>query len=118
MPGSPTSTHANSQPERGQITPSRSSHAASTSGTPAVDGRVMTRRSRSAAQASRLAHEPRQTRASFRRHRARNRSIAASSAALMPGSSAECPASGTIVSRARSHTAASAAALSGGQIMS
>jgi len=46
------------------------------------------------------------------------RSIAASSAALMPGSSAECPASGTIVSRARSQTETSSTALSGGQIMS
>jgi hypothetical protein len=48
----------------------------------------------------------------------RNRSTAATSARRMPGSSAECPASGTIVSRAARHTAANSNAVRAGQIMS
>ena len=44
--------------------------------------------------------------------------IAETSAVLTPGSSAECPASGTIVSRAPGQAAASSKAVSAGQTMS
>ncbi len=52
------------------------------------------------------------------RYRLRNRSTAETSAVRMPGSSAECPASGTIVSRARGQAWASSNAVSAGQTMS
>jgi hypothetical protein len=48
----------------------------------------------------------------------RNRSTAAISPRLMPGSSAECPASGTIVIRALCQAAARSNAVTAGQIMS
>ena len=48
----------------------------------------------------------------------RKRSTAATSARRMPGSSAECPASGTIDSRAAGQAAASSNAVAAGQIMS
>ncbi len=55
---------------------------------------------------------------SLRRQRRRKRSTALTSAVRTPGSSAECPASGTTVRRARGQRAASSKAVSAGQTMS
>ena len=46
------------------------------------------------------------------------RATAATSARRIPGSSAECPASGTMLIRAAGHAAASSNAVQGGQTMS
>ena len=53
-----------------------------------------------------------------RSQRRRNRSTALTSAVRTPGSSAECPASGTTVSRAPGQAAARSKAVSGGQTIS